>query len=850
MEKLVLIDGNSLLNRAFYAIRTFSTKDGLPTNGIFGFVKLLFKIIEDEHPELLVIAFDLHAPTFRHKMYADYKGTRKPMPEELVRQVEPLKELLRAMHICIAEKEGYEADDIIGTLSRAFPDKDVLIYTGDRDAYQLVREHVTVCFTKRGVSELGRLTPENFVQEVGLTPDQIVDGKALMGDHSDNIPGVRGIGIKCSLELLQKYGTLENIYAHLSELRPSVRSKLQSGKELALLSRTLATIDTAVPLDVSEEDCRLHLPFPQEARAAFLRLEFRSLIDPAIFAGDASAPDGPGKIEKVVCNDPSALPEGCTEEKLVALVFGADALHIAVRGREYLYPIKQDLLDGFFPEQLKPVLERLLTGQTALVTADCKQLLHRAAALGITPSAPIEDVLLLRYLNDSNRRPSTCEQLANEFGCPTDCLASALFFAYDEACSCAAGTAEETLYRTLELPLSHVLFDMEQTGVRVDISRFDEFSNKYRAELEELSKRIYALADSEPFNLNSTFRLSEILFDKLGYSTKGVKKNNRGGYSTSAEVLEKLAEEHEIARLILRYREIQKLQSTYIDGIRPLVDRDGIVHTTYNQMATTTGRLSSANPNLQNIPVRRENGRELRKLFIPREGNIFVDADYSQIELRLLAHFSQCPALVDAYKHGKDIHAATASQVFGVPQAEVTPAMRRSAKAVNFGIIYGISAFGLAKDLGITAPEAQRYIDKYFEMYPEVKEYMQENVRRAKQDGYVTTILGRKRIIPELKSSNFNLRVFGERAAMNMPLQGSAADIIKIAMLNVFERLRREGLRAKLVLQVHDELVIDVPQDEAERVTLLLREEMEHAVALRVPLTVELTTGVNWYEAK
>ena len=840
-----MIDGNSLLNRAFYAVGVFTTRDGMPTNGIFGFIKLLFKILEDENPEYLTVAFDMHAPTFRHKMYDGYKATRKPMPQDLVVQIPVLKDLLHAMKIHTVELEGYEADDLIGTLSRAFGDVEVLIYTGDRDSYQLVKEHVSVCFTKRGVSDLEKLTNENFYEKVGLYPSQIIDEKALMGDVSDNIPGIRGIGPKTALDLLRKYGSAENVFAHLGELTPSLRKKFEGQEEIARLSHTLATIDTAVPLSLSREELRVVLPFPAEARTAFANLEFRSLTGSKFFS-EATA----GDVTATVCGSLGEVLSLLPSAEVFSADFAADGFHLCLGEKEYLFPTRHDLLGaGFFPEELLSLYTALFGGKARAIVADGKDLLHRMDDLKVPVTCPVEDVSLLRYLSDSNQRPVTAQDLVHDFALPSSCSAYAVKRAYEDVCARIHGTEEEKLYRELELPLSKVLFDMEQTGVRVDEGMFPAFSEKYSAELAELSQKIYALAGVEYFNLNSPLQLSDVLFGKLGFTLKGLKKNTRGFYSTSAEVLEKLAEEHEIARAILRYREVQKLLSTYIDGIRPLV-QDGVVHTTYNQNVTATGRLSSANPNLQNIPIRTKEGRELRKLFIAREGNVLIDADYSQIELRLLAHFSGCEPLRASYREGKDIHTLTASQVFGVSPEEVTPQLRYRAKAVNFGIIYGISAFGLAKDVGCTTSEAQAYIDRYFKAYPAIAQYMEENVRFAKEHGYVTTILGRKRHIPELKSSNYSVRSFGERAAMNMPLQGSSADIIKLAMLGVSRRLKEEGMNTKLVLQVHDELVLDSPLEEAERATAILREEMEHAVPLEVPLTVEISSGASWYEAK
>lgn len=846
MDKLILIDGNSLLNRAYYAMAVFSTKDGLPTNGIFGFVKLLFKILEDEKPRYLVVTFDVHEPTFRHKMYADYKATRKPMPEDLVVQVPVLKELLTAMGIRILEKAGYEADDLIGTLSRAFPETETLIYTGDRDSYQLIDEHTSVCMTRRGVSDVDRLTQDNFYIKEGITPAQVIDLKALMGDSSDNIPGVKGIGPKGALSLLQQYRTLDGVYAHLEDISASVQRKLCENRENAYLSRTLATIDTHVPIELSLEECELHLPFPEKAREAFAKLEFRSLVESDYFPERQKT-----NIELVDCTqaDLNALTKTFAQLCEFSFCLEEEGIHISDGTREYLFRLRDNfLVPGFFLSELKSLLEALFSAGKRAILTDIKATAHFLDEIGVSLACEAEDLSLLRYLSDSNLRPSAAKDLAKDYSIPAENCAYALLVAYRDALQ-RNREEDKKLYRELELPLAYVLLDMERTGVRVDMSKFPVFSERFKAEMDALSKRIFELAGVTSFNLNSPFQLSEILFEKLGYSARGFKKNIRGGYSTSADVLEKLAQEHEIARLILKYREVQKLQSTYVDGIRPLVKGD-IIHTTYYQTMTTTGRLSSANPNLQNIPVRTEAGRELRKLFIAREGNVFVDADYSQIELRLLAHFSGCKVLAQAYRTGQDVHAATAEKIFHVPQKEVTPDLRRRAKTINFGIIYGMSAFGLAKDLNCSTEEAQNYISAYFATHPEVKEYMDENIRKAREDGFVTTILGRRRYIPELKSGNYNQRTFGERAAMNMPLQGSAADIIKIAMLRVADRLKRENMRAKLVLQVHDELILDTPEEETEAAKQVLKEEMEHAFTLNVPLIAEVSTGKSWYDAK
>ena len=586
--------------------------------------------------------------------------------------------------------------------------------------------------------------------------------------------------------------------------------------------------------------------FPEEAREAFARLEFRSLVESNYFPERRAA-----VIPFLDCkaSDLASLAEHFSALKEFAFCIEEDGVHVSDGAREYFFRLRENfLVPGFFLAELTGVFTALFSGDKTAILHDAKATAHFLDGAQIEISCRVEDVSLLRYLSDSNLRPAGAKELAKDKSLPAEDCAYALMLVFRETLA-HQGETEKKLYRELELPLLHVLLGMERTGVRVDKAKFSQFSERFKGEMDALSKRIFELAGVRSFNLNSPFQLSEILFDKLGYSARGIKKNIRGGYSTSADVLEKLAQEHEIARLILKYREVQKLQSTYVDGIRPLV-RGEIVHTTYYQTMTTTGRLSSANPNLQNIPVRTEMGRELRKLFIAREGNILIDADYSQIELRLLAHFSGCRSLIEAYRSGADIHSATAERIFHVPHGEVTPEQRRRAKTINFGIIYGMSAFGLSQDLGCPTEEAAAYISAYFAAHPEVKAYMDENVRRAKEDGYVTTILGRKRFIPELRSGNYNLRSFGERAAMNMPLQGSAADIIKIAMLRVAERLKREHLSSGLVLQVHDELILDAPLEEEAAAKRVLKEEMEGAIALDVPLIADVSTGKSWYDAK
>ncbi len=859
MEKLVLIDGNSLLNRAYYATPMFTSKSGLPTNGIFGFVKLLLKIISDKKPSYLAVAFDLHAPTFRHQMYADYKAGRKPMPEELVVQVPVLKELLSLMKIRICELEGYEADDIIGTLAKRFPVQ-TYIYTGDRDAYQLVDDTTSVCYTRKGVSDILELSSRNFKEEIGLMPEQIIDLKSLMGDKSDNIPGVTGIGEKSAYRLLEEYGSLDGVYDHLDEIKGVLSKKLSDHKQEAYFSRLLATIKVDSPIQLTLSDCVLRMPFPHTVREKFAELDFRSMISLPIFDENGQIPFTEKEaeslkiknIEEVFPADmDSALSVYESATDFVACDWVDDGFRFFCsdgEDKEYVIPIKENLLDvGFFIHSVRPFFEKLFTGQKKIVLYNSKEIRHRLSELSIEFSAPFEDVSLMKYIAEGTGNSDNLDFCLNYYSLPIQNRAYGIYRLY-KIFKEDLDDAEKKLYFDVELPLSKVLYDMEKTGVWVDWNILNEFSVKYNAELKRLTENIYRLA-GEKFNINSPVQLGKILFEKLKIGEGTQKSKSKKNYTTTAEVLEKYADDYEIVRLLLRYRQIQKLNSTYVEGFKPLIT-EGKVHTTYNQMNTSTGRLSSANPNLQNIPVRNEEGKELRKIFIAGPGNILVDADYSQIELRLLAHFSGCKELIEAYREHKDIHSITASQVFGIPVEQVTPQMRRSAKAVNFGIIYGISSFGLGKDLGISAKKAKDYIDKYFETYSDVKKYMDENVERAKKDGYITTLFGRRRVINELKSSNYNVRSFGERAAMNMPLQGSSADIIKIAMINVFKKLTEQNLRAKLVLQVHDELVIDCPEEEAEIVSEILKTEMENAVMLKVPLTVEVGCGKNWFAAK
>ncbi len=851
MEKLVLIDGNSLLNRAFYATPVFTTSSGIPTNAIFGFIKLLFKIQTDIKPEYLVVAFDMKAPTFRHKMYDGYKATRKPMPDDLAVQVEPLKNLLKAMNIAICQKEGIEADDILGTLSKKF-NVHSYVYTGDRDSYQLVDDKTDVHFTKRGVTDLLKLNKENFKAEIGIEPAQVIDLKALMGDSSDNIPGVPGIGEKTALGLLERFGTLDGIYEHLDELKGSVLTKISSNKELAYLSYKLATIDRNCELDIQLSDCVMPKKYNVEVKKMFTEFEFRSLLSLNIF--DESAGGQSAEItypEKIICKSFEEIHPVLEKNTEFSVILSEGSAEIYTGGKEYSLVVSADLfaVDNISGEDFGSVLSEIFSRSgNRVITYDSKRLMHVLRDFGIEFKCKFDDLLLANYLCDHETSALPLKDLCGYYSYDYAFSAFAVAEIFKTVNERLSAENMQKLYEEIEKPLVSVLYDMEISGVKVSLSDMNELAKQFRDRAEEYKWKIFKACDKE-FNLNSPMQLGEVLYNNLGI-TEVKKKKNDTKYSTSADVLEKLVDKHPVIADILKYRFYQKITSTYLEGFKPLIGKDGLIHTTFHQTVTTTGRLSSSNPNLQNIPIRDDEGKELRKIFVARDGNVFIDADYSQIELRLLAHFSGCKELIEAYNEGKDIHSTTASQVFGVPFDEVTPKMRRAAKAVNFGIIYGISDFGLARNLNVSNATAKEYIEKYFATYSSVKDYMNANVEFAKKHGYICTLTGRKRVIPEINSANYNLRQFGERAAMNMPLQGSSADIIKIAMVNVAKALKEEGLKTKLILQVHDELVLEAPEDEVERASAILKEKMENAVSLKVPMTVDVHTGKNWYDAK
>ena len=840
--KLILLDSNSLVNRAYYAMPSLRTADGVCTGGVYGFMAMLAKLIDEEKPTHIACAFDVHAPTFRHKQYAEYKAGRRPMPEELREQIPLLKELLTAMNIPIVELAGYEADDILGTLSSE-ADMPVVVVSGDKDVLQLVSDNVTVLHTKRGISDVIAYTPERL-KEDGLEPWQVPELKGLMGDNSDNIKGVAGVGEKTARDLIAQYDSLDGLYAHIDEVKGKLQDKLREGKEDAYFSRDLATICRTVPLDVKVSDCKVDLVFPAEAQRMMRKLEFKKLTDRFAFEEDA-APQVDVGAEQVVIDNADALDKALAlalVSKRFALVEAEGKWHFAVdKEKEYVVAYGEDLFATLDTDAVMRALAKVLAdGAVVKVLFDGKAAYY-AFGEYCEPFAT-EDVSLASYVLDANRTWSKAEDLLIYYGYSIDFAAVSLLAVFDRIYADLDSQGVLNVYREIELPLMPILYDMERTGFKVDVDVLNALGDKFTTELNQITKDIYDYAGEE-FNVNSPKQLANILFDKLGLPTD--KKR-----STAQDKLEHLSLLHPIVPYILRYRKISKLQSTYVSGLLPLLDANHRLHTVFKQALTATGRLSSTEPNLQNIPVRTKEGKQIRTAFVPSVGNKLVVADYSQIELRLMAHFSGDANMVHAYLEGQDIHAATAAKVYGVPLDEVTPEMRSSCKAVNFGIIYGISDFGLSENIGVSVKEAKRFIEKYFELYPGVDKFMHDVVEVAKKQGYVTTLSGRKRSIPELSSSVYNVRAFGERAAINTPMQGTASDIIKIAMIKVFNRLRKEGLEAKMILQVHDELVIDTPECEVERVRAILKEEMESVYTLKVPLVVSVGVGDNWVEAK
>ena len=854
MEKLVLIDGNSLINRAFYAMPLLTTKDGTPTNAVYGFMNMFFKMLSDINPTFIAVAFDLKAPTFRHALFSDYKGTRKPMPDELRPQIPLLKELLQLMGIKTFEKEGIEADDIIGTIAK-HTDIKTIIFTGDKDSFQLVDEQTEVHFTKRGISDVDVLSLDNFKEKTDLSPYQIIELKALMGDASDNIPGVSGIGEKTAKSLLNQFSDIETLYQNCDSLKGKLKEKIVQGRDMAFLSKTLATINCDCDVDTDTEKMRFSFPFSKAVKERFVELEFKSLYNKDNLFENGSIDKTSEKIvhSSIDLVSVSSLSQlnALNLDNDVAVCMLDDHFFICDKINEYKIKINKTLLDdGFSLSDILSSLAFLFSSNAHLITFDKKALKHFLKNnFNLSLSAPADDLSIMKYLCDFSGRNETLKDLIVEYSLDQNRPAFSMLQAYELLTKKLKEEEMESLYLDVELPLSDLLYQMEVSGFKVDYNALCALGENYRIKLDQLENQIRTMVDSPSLNVNSPKQLGELLFEKLKI---GKGKKTKTGYSTSADVLEALEDSHPVVSLILKYRQLQKIQSTYVEGFKPLIDKNtGLIHTSFNQTVTSTGRLSSKEPNLQNIPVRDDESKEIRKFFVPKsDDRILVSADYSQIELRLLAAFSSCQSLIDAFNDGKDIHKDTASKVFNVPLNDVTPSMRSNAKAVNFGIIYGMSEFGLAKQLKISNAEAREYISTYFKEFPSVKEYMTQNVEFAKKTGYAKTVLGRRRYIKELFSSNFNLRQFGERVAMNMPLQGSSADIIKLAMLGVNKRLREQNLKSELILQVHDELIIDALKSEKDQVEKILIEEMEGAINLAVKLTVELGSGKTWFDAK
>ena len=880
--KLMVIDGNSLINRAFYGIRMLTTKDGQPTNAVYGFVNILLKLLDEEKPDALCVTFDRKAPTFRHLAYEGYKAQRKGMPDELAAQLPVLKDVLAAMNIPRYELDGWEADDLIGTIAArdTAAGWETVIVTGDKDSLQLVSDatRVKLVSTRMGQTTTKEMTPETFREAYGFDPVHIVDLKALMGDTSDNIPGVKGIGEKTAMDLIQRYQSVEAIYADVEgvEAKPAVKKKLAEGEEQARMSYDLATIRCDAPIDFSPEDAGRREPDGPALYELFLTLEFNKLIDKMGLSGGPAAgrADKPaaGAVRQERVTDRvrmAELVEQWRREPWVAVLAlpSLDVVAVAWDGGARAALCAADRLEGY-----NELLRALFSGEIQKVSHNVKDLMHLLLDEGLSTDGFCFDTALAAYLLSPTDGSYELEKLGityfnQEFPKAKEYLAPDAFGPLADPAGpaeamCAHAALAAALYRALapkleeldmhelyyglELPLCPVLAEMERAGMLVDRRALADFGILLDGRIQADEALIYELAGEE-FNINSTQQFGRILFDKLGLPPV---KKTKTGYSTNADVLEKLRDKHPIVEAVLDYRQLAKLKSTYVDGLTKVIAADGRIHTSFQNTVTATGRLSSTEPNLQNIPVRTELGAELRKMFVAPAGRVLVDADYSQIELRLLAHIAGDEHMIAAFRTGEDIHTVTASQVFGVPPEQVTHEMRRRAKAVNFGIVYGISDFSLSQDIGVTRAEAKAYMEKYFEKYSGVHAYMTQVVERAKADGYVSTLMGRRRWLPELKSSNFNLRSFGERVALNMPIQGTAADLIKKAMLRVDGRLRREGLEARLVLQVHDELIVECPEGEAEQVQRLLAEEMEHVAELAVPLTAEAHAGKSWAEAK
>lgn len=866
MKKLLILDSNSILNRAFYGVRYLSAKDGTPTNAIYGFLNILLKLIKEQEPDYICAAFDVKAPTFRHKQYEGYKAQRKPMPEGLAAQMPLAKDVLRAMNVTILEKEGYEADDIIGTVARLCEEQEIscFIATGDKDDLQLASDKTKVILTvtKSGYNETIIYDDKAVKEKYHVTPTEFIDVKALMGDTSDNIPGVKGVGEKTAMSLIEKHHSIEYIYENIDDigLKGAMLQKMKDGKEMAFMSKELATIDRNTPIEFNAEECVFDgFENNGELYEILKRLELNSIIKKL----DLSGADNVKEQEDIFKDFSYQIGDkNMINDKRVSVVLDFDGDNIssaAVGTGDKAIVLNEE-------NDIKELLE---DESIAKIMFDVKEAIVKLnGKIDIKNIA--DDTAIAAYLVDPAKNEYTIEKLANEyFGTVIEKPEVKQLSLLDDVetdrseylakCAVALGVlnerigdkikenGQEKLYREVELPLVTVLAHLEINGFLVDDNQLKEFADKLGEKIDALTKEIYMLA-GEDFNINSPKQLGVILFEKL--ELKPVKKT-KTGYATNADVLEKLRDKHPIVNFIMEYRQLAKLKSTYCDGLAAVVNPNTHrIHSVFTQTVTVTGRLSSTEPNLQNIPTRTELGREIRKMFVAKDDYVLVDADYSQIELRVLAHIANDETMINAFKNNEDIHAVTASQVLGIPLEEVTKEQRSSAKAVNFGIVYGIGEFSLAQDLHISVKEAKAYIESYLEKYHGVRNYMESIKEQAKKDGYVKTMLNRIRYIPELKSPNYNIRQFGERVALNTPIQGTAADIIKLAMVRVDNRLIKEGLKSKLILQVHDELIVEAYKDEVDKVKQILSEEMQGAMELNVPLKVDMSTGHSWYDAK
>lgn len=882
MEKrLIIIDGNSIINRAFYALPDMSNSEGLKTNAIFGFVRMMFKIIEDYQPTHMSVAFDKKAPTFRHKQYADYKAGRKKMPDELAQQLQPLKDLLDKFNINRLELEGYEADDLIGTVARLGEENDFKVYivTGDKDAIQLASNKTTTLITKKGVGEVEEYDYDSVLERYEMTPTQFIDLKGLMGDKSDNIPGVPGVGEKTGIKLLKQYSTIENLIEHTDELKGSIKKKIEENKDLALMSKELATIITNVPIEVKLEDLEYGNYNKDDVVEKFKEFGFTSLITKLldIEGGETTIKEEIDLKIEHLDNVEDFIKKAEENKKVIIDIIGKEG---NILDKRVLYVFLS--LDGneiyYVNEDELPQIKTLLSNPEIKKHGyDLKEDYILLKPYEIELNSMDFDITIAEYLIDSKSSTSyECSAIAMKYltrkiKSKEDLLgkgAKAKKFdeiEFDELSAYIGDilntvngvypkieeklkeTEMDGLFYHVEMPLVEVLGSMEYIGMKVDKDQLNELKEKFTTIINELENEIFELA-GEPFNINSPKQLGVVLFEKLGLP---VIKKTKTGYSTNAEVLEKLRDKHEIIDKITEYRQIVKLNSTYVEGLLKIINpKTGRIHSSFNQTITTTGRISSTEPNMQNIPVKTEMGRDIRKVFVADDNCKLVDADYSQVELRVLAHMSGDENMIDAFKHGEDIHSKTASQIFDVDIKDVTSKQRIEAKAINFGIIYGKTDFGLSQDLNIPVATAKAYIDSYFNKYPKIKEFMDEAIESATETGYATTILNRRRYIPEIKASNFIVRNQGKRFAMNAPIQGSAADIIKVAMVNVYNKLKENNMKSRLILQVHDELIVEAVDEELEMAEKIVREEMENAQSMDVKLDVDLNTGDSWYETK